>query len=146
MGYVIENVHSPLGKARPWLLWMAIPYCAGSALLFTVPDLGETGRVIYAFISYNLMATTIFTSMNVPYGVLSSVMTNSQNERSILSICRASFGALGVFLISSYAPDLVEFFGGGAQGWQRTFLMIGLVSIGLFWFTFTAARSGWAAA
>ena len=91
MGYVIENVHSPLGKARPWLLWMAIPYCAGSALLFTVPDLGETGRVIYAFISYNLMATTIFTSMNVPYGVLSSVMTNSQNERSILSICRASF-------------------------------------------------------
>ena len=45
MGYVIENVHSPLGKARPWLLWMAIPYCAGSALLFTVPDLGETGRV-----------------------------------------------------------------------------------------------------
>ena len=76
MGYVIENVHSPLGKARPWLLWMAIPYCVGSALLFTVPDLGETGRVIYAFISYNLMATTIFTSMNVPYGVLSSVMTN----------------------------------------------------------------------
>ena len=140
MGYVIENVHSPLGKARPWLLWMAIPYCAGSALLFTVPDLGETGRVIYAFISYNLMATTIFTSMNVPYGVLSSVMTNSQNERSILSICRASFGALGVFLISSYAPDLVEFFGGGAQGWQRTFLMIGLVSIGLFWFTFYGCK------
>lgn len=140
MGYVIENVHSPLGKARPWLLWMAIPYCVGSALLFTVPDLGETGRVIYAFISYNLMATTIFTSMNVPYGVLSSVMTNSQNERSILSICRASFGALGVFLISSYAPDLVEFFGGGAQGWQRTFLMIGLVSIGLFWFTFYGCK------
>ncbi len=140
MGYIIENVHSPLGKARPWLLWMAIPYCIGSVLLFTVPDLGETGRVIYAFISYNLMATTIFTSMNVPYGVLSSVMTNSQNERSILSICRASFGALGVFLISSYAPDMVELFGGGAQGWQRTFLMIGLVSIGLLWFTFYGCK------
>ena len=54
------------------------------------------------------MATCIFTSMNVPYGVLSSVMTNKQNERALLSISRASLGALGVFVISSYAPDLVE--------------------------------------
>ena len=103
MGYIIENVHSPLGKARPWLLWMVIPYCIGCVLLFTVPDFSETGKVIYAFISYNLMATCIFTSMNVPYGVLSSVMTNKQNERALLSISRASLGALGVFVISSYA-------------------------------------------
>lgn len=64
MGFVIENVHSPLGKARPWLLWMAIPYCIGCVLLFTVPDFGETGKAVYAFLSYNLMATFIFTSVN----------------------------------------------------------------------------------
>ena len=34
--------------------------------------------------------------MNVPFGVLSSVMTNKQNERAILSISRASLGALAV--------------------------------------------------
>ena len=90
---------------------------AGSVMLFTVPDLPEIGRAIYAFISYNLMAAVFFTSMNVPYGVLSSVMTNRQNERAILSISRASLGALGVFLISSYAPDMVEWLGGGAAGW-----------------------------
>lgn len=140
MGFVIENVHSPLGKARPWLFWMAIPYCLGCVLLFTVPDFGEKGRVIYAFLSYNLMATGLFTSMNVPYGVLSSVMTNNQNERAILSICRASFGALGVFLISSYAPDMVQLLGGGADGWKKTFLIVGLVSIGLFWFTFYGCK------
>ena len=43
MGYVIENVHSPLGKARPWLLWMAIPYCVGSALLFDRAGSGGDG-------------------------------------------------------------------------------------------------------
>ena len=64
MGFVIENVHSPLGKARPWLLWMAIPYCIGCVLLFTVPDFGETGKAVYVFLSYNLMATFIFTSVN----------------------------------------------------------------------------------
>lgn len=140
MGYIIENVHSPLGKARPWLLWMVIPYCIGCVLLFTVPDFSETGKVIYAFISYNLMATCIFTSMNVPYGVLSSVMTNKQNERALLSISRASLGALGVFVISSYAPDLVEKFGGGPAGWQKTFLLVGIVSIGLFLITFLGCK------
>lgn len=140
MGYIIENVHSPLGKARPWLLWMVIPYCIGCVLLFTVPDFSETGKVIYAFISYNLMATCIFTSMNVPYGVLSSVMTNKQNERALLSISRASLGALGVFVISSYAPDLVEKFGGGPAGWQKTFLLVGIVSIGLFLITFFGCK------
>lgn len=140
MGFVIENVHSPLGKARPWLLWMAIPYCIGCVLLFTVPDLGETGKAVYAFLSYNLMATFIFTSMNVPFGVLSSVMTNKQNERAILSISRASLGALGVFVISSYAPDMVEWFGGGPGGWQKTFLMIGVISVVLFMITFLGCK------
>lgn len=140
MGLVIENVHSPLGKARPWLLWMAVPYCIGSVLLFTVPGFGETGRAIYAFFSYNLMASCIFTSMNVPYGVLSSVMTNKQNERAILSISRASLGALGVFVISSYAPEVVELFGGGTGGWQKTFLMVGIVSIALFLITFFGCK------
>lgn len=140
MGFIIENVHSPLGKARPWLLWMVIPYAIGCVMLFTVPDLSETGKVIYAFISYNLMATCIYTSMNVPYGVLSSVMTNKQNERSILSISRASLGALGVFVISSYALDLVDFFGGQAQGWQKTFMFIGVLSVGLFLITFFGCK------
>lgn len=140
MGFVIENVHSPLGKARPWLLWMAVPYCIGCVLLFTVPDFGETGKAVYAFLSYNLMATFIFTSMNVPFGVLSSVMTNKQNERAILSISRASLGALGVFVISSYAPDMVERLGGGAGGWQKTFLLVGVVSVVLFMITFLGCK------
>ena len=33
MGYIIENVHSPLGKARPWLLWMSIPFALSAVLL-----------------------------------------------------------------------------------------------------------------
>ena len=140
MGFIIENVHSPLAKASPWLLWMVIPYCIGCVLLFTVPNFSETGKIIYAFLSYNLMATCIFTSMNVPYGVLSSVMTNKQNERALLSISRASLGALGVFVISSYAPDVVEKMGGGPGGWQKTFLLVGIVSIALFLITFFGCK------
>ena len=47
MGYIIENVHSPLGKARPWLLWMVIPYCIGCVLLL------PTLRILPALFSLN---------------------------------------------------------------------------------------------
>ena len=42
--------------------------------------------------------------------------------------------------MSSYAPDLVEKFGGGPAGWQRTFLLVGIVSIGLFLITFFGCK------
>ena len=64
------------------------------------------------------------------------MLTNKQNERALLSISRASLGALGVFVISSYAPDVVEKMGGGPGGWQKTFLLVGIVSIALFLITF----------
>lgn len=68
--------------------------------------------------------------MNVPYGVLSSVMTNKQNERALLSISRASLGALGVFVISSYAPDVVEKMGGGrADGRRPSFWLVSSPSL-----------------
>ena len=68
-------------------------------------------------------------------------MTNKQNERALLSISRVKFRALGVFVISSYAPDLVEKFGGGPAGWQKTFLLVGVVSIVLFLITFMDVKS-----
>ena len=67
-------------------------------------------------------------------------MTNKQNERALLSISRASLGALGVFVISSYAPDVVEKMGGGPGGWQKTFLLVGIVSIALFLITFFGCK------
>ena len=43
-------------------------------------------------------------------------------------------------MISSYAPDLVEKFGGGPAGWQRTFLLVGVASIVLFLITFLGCK------
>ena len=42
--------------------------------------------------------------------------------------------------ISSYAPDVVEKMGGGPGGWQKTFLLVGIVSIALFLITFFGCK------
>ena len=38
MGFVVEKTHSKLGKSRPWILWMSIPFAVSIILIYTVPQ------------------------------------------------------------------------------------------------------------
>jgi hypothetical protein len=44
IGVLMEKFHSRFGKARPWLLYLALPYGISAALLFTAPNLGGRGQ------------------------------------------------------------------------------------------------------
>lgn len=37
MGFIVDRTNSRWGKARPWLLWIAIPYTVSAIALFTIP-------------------------------------------------------------------------------------------------------------
>lgn len=47
MGIIIDKTKSKYGKARPWLLWMAVPTLISVVLLFYVPNFSEAGRAGY---------------------------------------------------------------------------------------------------
>lgn len=50
MGAILDKTKTRWGKARPWILWSA-PFMAIALILtFSVPDISETGKVIYAFV------------------------------------------------------------------------------------------------
>ncbi|WP_058308517.1 MFS transporter [Gracilibacillus massiliensis] len=55
MGVVVDKTNSKHGKARLWLLWLAIPFVIAAIMLFTVPDFGTVGMLIYIAITYNLV-------------------------------------------------------------------------------------------
>ena len=140
MGIIIDRTKTRWGKCRPWLLWMAVPWGISSVLLFTVPDLGENGRIMYAWLTYNLMTTVVYTAINMPYGALASMITRNQQERGVLSVFRASFGCISVFFVSTFATTFVSLFGGGAAGWQRTFMLFGGLSVLLFLLCFRGTQ------
>ena len=48
MGIVCDRTNSKYGKFRPWILWTAVPLGITLSLLFTTPNLGPTGQVVYA--------------------------------------------------------------------------------------------------
>lgn len=141
MGVIVDRTKSRFGKCRSWILRMTIPFALAAVLLFSVPaGLGESGKIIYIFITYNLVSSVIYTAINVPYATLNALITQDQYQRSILSIFRMTMATVGTLIITNLTLPLVKLFGDNASAWTKTFLVFGILSIIVFMITFTGTK------
>lgn len=129
MGMLVDRTRTRYGKARPWLLWMAIPFGVAAMLLFSSPNLGPTAKVIYAFVTYNLALTLIYTTVDIPYSAMMPLITTEPQERTGLSVTRMILSNAGILLSFAVTMPLVKAMGGGRQGWQRSFIVFGAIAI-----------------
>ena len=84
------------------------------ALLFFTPELGMTGKRIWAYTLYLLMMA-VYTMVNVPYGSLLGVMTEDDNEKNQFSAYRmVGAYAMGFITLLSF-PYLQKLIGGSDQ-------------------------------
>lgn len=111
VGRMIDNTHSKLGKARPWLLRMCIPFAIAVIALFFVPSSFPTAaKYVYVFILYNLVNTVCLTAIQVPYYSMISLLTRNAYERGFLGNIQQIFQTLGnVFINSVFTIMLVKF-------------------------------------
>lgn len=134
MGFVMDHTKSKHGKARPWLLWLAIPIAISLVLMFSVPNLGDFGKYVYVAISYNLVTTFLYTAINIPYGALTSLMTRDQDQRMVINIFRMTMAQIGALLINAFTLPIVNALGGSAnqKSWILASVIYGLIAMALF--------------
>lgn len=143
VGTLVDRTRTRWGKARPFLLWLAIPYGISGVLLFTVPNVGETWKYVYVAAAYFLM-NVIYSAINVPYGVLNSLITRNQQSRAVLNLFRTGFAMASALLVSYIAIPTVTKLGGGQHGWVLFAIGVG-VAASILWlvtFAFTRERVG----
>ncbi|HDK7137419.1 TPA: MFS transporter [Clostridium botulinum] len=138
-GIVVDKTKTKYGKARPWILWMAIPFGISTILLFSIPNIGGSGKLAYVVITYVLL-NVIYTAINIPYGVLNSLMTQDQNERSEINIYRMFCSTAGSLCVSVLVLPLVSLFGGEQSAWIITFAIFGIVATFMFFLTFKTTK------
>ena len=109
IGLVSDRTNSRWGKYRPYLLWMALPYSLVVILLFTTPDLGQHGKIVYALVMYILLST-IYALINLPYSSLAGVMTLDSSERTILNSFRFVCGFIGMLVVGTLTVELKNYF------------------------------------
>jgi len=112
MGLIADRTNTRWGKYRPYLIWMAIPYALFGYLLFLGPDLSDTGKLIYAYVTYSLVMLA-YTAINVPYSALLAVISPVAEERTKATQFRfifASFGTLMVGLFTTASKKTLKFY------------------------------------
>src|SRR3954470_16291012 len=141
MGLIADRTNTRWGKFRPYLLFGAIPYGICGYLMFAGPNLGPTGKVVYAYITYALMLMS-YTVINVPYSAMLGVISPSPRTRTVASTYRfvGAFGA--AFLISLFVRPLVKYLGATNElrGFQLTMAIFAMLSIVLILITFATTK------
>lgn len=142
MGYVMDRVKSKHGKARGWLLWLAIPIAIACVLVFLVPNIGEAGKYVYVTITYNLVTTFLYTMINIPYGALTSLMTRDQDQRTVINIFRMFMAQVGSLIINACTLPLINSMGGSSnqKSWIIVSVMYGVAAAALFLICFAKTK------
>lgn len=133
-GRMVDKVKSRHGKARPWLLWLAVPFGLSAALVFWSPGSSDMINIVYAFVSYNIVMI-IYTAVNIPYGVLNAKMTSDPVERGILGIFRGAGVLVSIVIVSVLAPLLVNMF-----NYTVAFFFLGVIASILILVTFAGTK------
>lgn len=144
VGVMADRTESRWGKFRPYILYMAIPFGICGVMTFSSPEFSDTGKLVYAYISYTLMMM-VYSFINVPYASLLGVMSSNTKERTELSSYRMSFAFAGSILVLLLVEPLVNFFGklkpieslpNVQFGWQMSAVVFAVIAIALFMCTF----------
>jgi glycoside/pentoside/hexuronide:cation symporter, GPH family len=138
MGIIADRTETRWGKFRPWILWTAVPFGIIGFLAFYTPDMGQTGKIIWAFVTYILLML-VYSANNIPYSALSGVITGDQKQRSSLFSVRFVFVVLATIAIQGFAIPMVNHFGKGdsAKGYMITMGIFSALAVLFFILTFS---------
>jgi len=141
MGIIADRTNTRWGKFRPFLLWLCAPFAVVGVLTFTVPGFGMTGKIIYAFITFNLLMM-LYTAINIPYTALLGVISPNSLERTSVSSIKFIFAFLAGTIVSFTLLPMVRALGKGndAKGWQLSFVIYGIAAVVFFLIAFFNTR------
>ncbi len=104
MGIIADRTNTRWGKFRPYLLWMCIPFALAGVLVFTVPNFGMTGKIIWAYSTF-ILIMMLYTAINIPYTSLLGVISADSNERTSVSSFKFLFAfSAGIIISATLLP------------------------------------------
>jgi GPH family glycoside/pentoside/hexuronide:cation symporter len=95
------------GKFKPWILRMSFPLVLSGVLMFVkIPGMSDGFYLAWAFVTY-IVWGTLYSTVNIPYGSMASVITSDPVERTTLSTWRTMGAMLASLIINVLGPLIV---------------------------------------
>jgi len=137
VGIAIDKTNTKWGKSRPYILFGAIPFAVFAALAFSVPNISDSGKFVYALVTY-LLLSIAYSVVNVPMASILPALSADPNERTALASTRMIFSFVGATAVSYFGLRMIDFFGKGnpAAGYRIVMTIFGVIGCLIFFFTF----------
>ncbi len=107
MGRIVDAAReNEKGRFRVWILRMCGPVAIASFLMYQSALAGASMgvKVAYMFVTYLLWGSVFYTSINIPYGSMASVISDQSKDRQSLSVYRSLGSTFAAVAISVIAP------------------------------------------
>jgi glucuronide carrier protein len=139
-GRIVDKTYSKrFGKFRPFILFGSVPLLVLSVLTFSVPQIGESGMLLYAYLTYAALGLA-YSLVNIPFGSLAGAMTQNPSERAKLASARTVGAAVVGAMLGMFVAPLLK--PGADLQFIFTSVTLGFVVVGtgLYLFTFFTAK------
>ena len=107
MGRIADlTPENPKGRFKVWILRMCGPVAVSSFLMYqsSLANASMSVKVVYMFVTYLLWGSIFYTSINIPYGSMASVISDQSKDRQSLSVYRSLGSTFAAVAISVIAP------------------------------------------
>lgn len=100
---------TPAGKFKPWIRRMCGPVVVVSFLMYQsgLANMPQWAKIIYLAITYILWGSVFYTSINIPYGSMSSAISDDPGDRQSLSTFRTMGGMFAGAFIMAGVPLMI---------------------------------------
>lgn len=120
------------GKYRPLFRIAGYPLALVMVLIFIKVSDNLTFNIFWVALLYALYGT-LYTFVSVPFGSLANIMTQREEERSALSVCRSIGGGIGIYP-TLFFPVLVMTAGADRNQMDAKYMAIGMAVVGFLMF------------
>jgi GPH family glycoside/pentoside/hexuronide:cation symporter len=114
MGMIADRTNTRWGKFRPYLLWICVPFAIAGVLVFTVPNFGMTGKIVWAYATF-ILIMMLYTAINIPYTSLLGVISADSNERTTVSSVKFLFAFSAGIIVSATLLPMAKYLGSGDE-------------------------------
>ena len=141
VGMLADRTRSRWGKFRPYILWGAVPLAVAAVLAFSTPGFADTGKLIYAYITF-IAFMFLYSTVNIPYTALLGVISGDPVERADAATSKFIGAFTAGIIVSATALPLAKYFGEGndAKGWHLTMLIYAVAAVVFFVVTFLSTH------
>ncbi len=110
MGRIVDKMRPGTdGRFKPWIRRMCGPVALASFLMYQSGLAGASMpvKIVYMYVTYILWGSIFYTSINIPYGSMASVISEDADDRATLSTFRSLGATFASLVIGVLAPLLV---------------------------------------